>query len=109
MKRSLFSYAWSALARRRAKALALGFGLGLAVALVAAVLFLTDALRGEADRARLATPDLVVQRLVAGRPATVRASDAARLEGIPSVPRVRPRVWGYLFLPTLQGNVTVVG
>jgi ABC-type lipoprotein release transport system permease subunit len=26
-----------------------------------------------------------------------------------SVPSVRPRVWGYLFLPTLQGNVTVVG
>src|SRR5262249_36295142 len=109
VKRSLLSYAWGALARRRAKAFALALGLALAVALVGAVLFLTDALRGEADRARLATPDVVVQRLVAGRPATLREEDAKKLADIPSVPRVRPRVWGYLFLPTLQGNVTVVG
>jgi ABC-type lipoprotein release transport system permease subunit len=109
MKRSLLSYACNALARRRAKAVALAFGLALAVALVAAVLFLTDALKGEADRARLATPDVVVQRLVAGRPSTLHMSDAQKLEGIPSVPHVRPRVWGYLFLPTLQGNVTIVG
>jgi ABC-type lipoprotein release transport system permease subunit len=107
--RSLFAYALGALARRRAKAFALGLGLALAVALVGAVLFLTDALRGEADRARLATPDVVVQRVVAGRPATVRLGDAHKLEDIPSVPRVRARVWGYLFLPILQGNVTVIG
>jgi ABC-type lipoprotein release transport system permease subunit len=106
---SLLGYALAALARRRAKAFALGGGLTFAVALVAAVVFLTDALRAESDRARVALPDIVVQRLVGGRPATIALADAALLEGIPSLRGVRPRVWGYLFLPELQGNVTVIG
>jgi ABC-type lipoprotein release transport system permease subunit len=108
-KLGLFGYAAAAVWRRRAKAFALGGGLVFAVALVAAVLFLTDALRAEAERARLALPDILVQRLVAGRPTTIRASDAEALRDIPSVADVRPRVWGYLFLPALQGNVTIVG
>jgi len=106
---SLVGYALGALRRRRAKAFALGGGLSFAVALVAAVLFLTSALRAEADRASRAIPDVVVQRLSAGRPATIALEDAARLADIPSVRAVRPRVWGYVFLPELQGNVTVVG
>ncbi len=106
---SLLGYALGALERRRAKALALGGGLAFAVALVAAVLFLAAALRGEADRARGAIPDVVVQRLSSGRPATIALADAAKLGGIPSVRAVRARVWGYVFLPDLQGNVTVVG
>jgi ABC-type lipoprotein release transport system permease subunit len=109
MNASMLAYALGALARRRAKAIALVGGLAFAVALVAAVLFLADALRGEAERARSAIPDVVVQRLVAGRPATLKLADAKALEQIPSVSRIEPRVWGYLFLPSLQGNVTVVG
>src|SRR4051812_19052834 len=100
---SILGYALAAIARRRAKAVALGGGLAFAVALVSAVLFLTDALKGEADRARAAIPDIVVQRLIAGRPSTLTVADAKRLEDppIPSLRAVRPRVWGYLFLPDL--------
>lgn len=105
----LLGYAFGSLCRRRAKALALGAGLTLVVALVAAVLFLTDALRAEAERSRAAVPDVVVQRLVAGRPSVTRGADARALSGILGVTSVRPRVWGYVFLPELQGNVTVVG
>jgi ABC-type lipoprotein release transport system permease subunit len=104
----LLAYACSALGRRRAKAVALGGGLAFGVALVAAVLFLTGALRAEAERARAAIPDVVVQRLVAGRPGTIAIADAEPLRAIPSVRAVRPRVWGYVFLPDVQGNVTVV-
>jgi ABC-type lipoprotein release transport system permease subunit len=106
---SLIGYAMGALARRRAKAFALGGGLMFAVALVSAVLFLAAALRAEADRARDAIPDIVVQRLVAGRPATIDLAEAAKLTDISSVRAVRPRVWGYVFAPDLQGNVTVLG
>jgi ABC-type lipoprotein release transport system permease subunit len=111
-KRSSFlAFVFGSLARRRAKALALGGGLAFAVALVAAVLFLTDALRGEADRVRSAMPDVVVQRLVGGRPSVVRSADTAVVADppIPSVASVRARVWGYVFLPALQGNIVIVG
>lgn len=109
MKGSLLAYALGALARRKAKSIALGGGLAFAVALVAAVVFLTESLRAEAERAHAAQPDVVVQELVAGRPTTIPAADADKLKDIPSVRTVVPRVWGYVFLPSLQGNVTIIG
>jgi ABC-type lipoprotein release transport system permease subunit len=95
--------------RRRSRSIALGVGLALTVTLVAAVLFLTEALRAEAERAQVALPDVVVQRLIAGRPTAVKIADAKSIEDIDSVKSVRPRAWGYVFVPALQGNVTVVG
>ncbi len=109
MKASILAYALAALARRKARAFALGGGLAFGVALVAAVVFLTEALRAEAERAHAAHPDIVVQRLVGGRPTTIAAADRAKLEDIPSVRTVTPRVWGYVFVPALQGNVTIIG
>lgn len=109
MKGSLLAHALGALARRKARSVALGGGLAFAVALVAAVLFLTESLRGEAERAHAAHPDIVVQKLVAGRPTTIPASERAAIADIASVRAVTPRVWGYIFLPALQGNVTIVG
>ena len=109
MKLSILAFALQALARRKARALALGGGLAFAVALIGAVIFLTESLRAEAERAHLAQPDIVVQKLVGGRPTTIAAAEAAKLTDIPSVRTVTPRVWGYVFLPSLQGNVTIVG
>jgi ABC-type lipoprotein release transport system permease subunit len=106
---SLLAHALGAVARRGRKSLALGGGLAFAVALLAAVLFMTDALRAETERARAAQPDVVVQRLVGGRPSTLRAEDANKIRDIAAVRAVTPRVWGYVFLPSLQGNITVVG
>lgn len=109
MKMSLLVHALGALARRKARALALGGGLSFAVALVAAVIFLTGSLRAEAERAHGAQPDIVVQRMVGGRPALLTIADREKLDHIPSVRGIAPRVWGYVFLPALQGNVTIVG
>lgn len=109
MNGSLLAFAFGSVARRRARSLALGGGLAFAVALVAAVLFMVEALRAETERARAAHPDIVVQKLVAGRPTTIPADAAAKLADIPSVKGVTPRVWGYVFLPSLQGNVTIIG
>jgi ABC-type lipoprotein release transport system permease subunit len=106
---SLSAHAVGALGRRRAKNLALGGGLAFAVALVGAVLFLSDALRAEAERASAVMPDVTVERLVAGRPSSISMSDASKVKDFPSVRAVTPRVWGYLFLAGIEGNVTIVG
>jgi len=105
----MIAFAVGSLWRRRTRSVALVTGLALTVMLVAAVLFLTEALRGEAERGQVALPDVVVQRLIAGRPTVVKVSDAKAFEDIDSVKSSRSRVWGYVFLPALQGNVTVVG
>lgn len=109
MKLHLLGFALAATFRRRARSVALGGGLAFAVALVAAVVFLTESLRAESERARAAQPDVVVQRLIGGRPAVLSTTDAATLADVPSVREVTPRVWGYVFVPALQGNVTVMG
>lgn len=107
--RSLVAFASGALARKRGKTLALGAALALTVAMAAAILFLTDSLRAAAARVRGAAPDLVVQRLVAGRPATLDATVAAELVRIEAVKSVEPRVWGYIFVPAIAANVVVIG
>lgn len=106
---SLVGYAASSLARRWQRTAAVAGGLVLAVALVSAVLSLTDALRAEAGRSRAASPDLVVQRMLGGRPALIDEATSASIQKLPGVASVVPRVWGYLFLPAIQGNVTVMG
>lgn len=109
MKPSLLAFALGGILRRKAKSMALVSGLSFAVALIAAVLFMVESLRAEAERAHAAHPDIVVQKMVGGRPSTIDAREREKLVDIPSVRTVTPRVWGYVFLPQLQGNVTIIG
>jgi ABC-type lipoprotein release transport system permease subunit len=106
---ALMAFAARNLQRRRGRVVLTVVGMALSVALLGAALFLTDALRAAAARSRAETPALIVQRLVAGRPATLSTRDAEIVRAIPGVLSVRPRVWGYLFSPALQGNMTIVG
>jgi ABC-type lipoprotein release transport system permease subunit len=83
-------------------------GVTMATTLLAAVLFATTALKAETERARGTQPDLVVQRLVGGRPSLIDPAAVAFVAAMPGIRRVEPRVWGYVFLPSLRANVTVV-
>jgi ABC-type lipoprotein release transport system permease subunit len=106
---ALLAFAWGALARRRSRAIALLMGLLTATTLLAAVLFATSALKDEAERARAAQPDVVVQRLAGGRPGLIDPADVAFVAKLPGVRRAEPRVWGYVFVPSLRANITIVG
>ncbi len=106
---SLLSYAWDSLGRRRGKTIGLVGALATAFALLSAVLFATGALRAEAERSEETAPDLVVQQLLGGRPSLIAPELASFISKLPSVRSVAPRVWGYVFIPSLQANVTVVG
>jgi ABC-type lipoprotein release transport system permease subunit len=107
-QRALLVFALGSLRRRLGRQLALGLALGLVVGAYASVLWLTDGLRAEWRAAIEGTPDLVVQRLVAGRPGLIDA-DADVVPAGPGVRSVRPRVWGYVFVEAIAANATVVG
>jgi ABC-type lipoprotein release transport system permease subunit len=81
----------------------------LVVTLLTAVLFATSALRSEAERGRKTQPDVLVQHLAGGRPALIDPNTVSFLQRLPGVRRATPRVWGYVFLPSLKANVTVIG
>jgi ABC-type lipoprotein release transport system permease subunit len=97
------------LRRRPGRTVALLGAVAMVVTLLAAVLFATSALKGEAERGRRTQPDVVVQKLSGGRPALIDPSTVAFLQRLPGVRRAAPRVWGYVFLPSLKANVTVIG
>jgi ABC-type lipoprotein release transport system permease subunit len=106
---ALLRFALGSLARRRVRNLAVGLGLTFIAWYLASVFFLVDALRQEYRAGTQEIPDITVQRLVAGRPGLLHPDAAAGIAEIPGVIRVRPRVWGYVFFPSLSGNLTVVG
>ncbi len=106
---ALFRFAAGSLVRQRRRSFAVVLALTAAVTVLAAALFVASALSAEAARAEAGAHDLVVSRLVAGRPALLEVGLADELARVPGVRGASARVWGPLFVPLLQGNVTVVG
>ncbi len=107
-QRSLLDYTLASLGRRRGKNLSLVLVYGLTVFAVASTLFLTEALRAEAAEVLRGGPDVVVQRLVAGRHDLIPAAEVERLAAIRGVERAVGRRWGYLYRPASQANLTVM-
>jgi len=106
---AVLDFALGATRRRLGRNVAIAAGLAFVVGLVASVLLLTSALQREFALGVESTPDLTVQHVVGGRPALIDPSVAATLRELPAVRSVRARVWGYLFVPSLEANITVVG
>lgn len=106
---SLAGYAGQALARRRGRTLALLAALTVTSAASASVFFLGESLRAASDALLDRAPALTVQRLAAGRAVLIDEAELAPIGRLPSVRSVRPRVWGYVYQPALEGNLVVIG
>lgn len=113
MKRqlALLDYALGALRRRSRRNLAIMLGLAALVSMWSATVFLAEALRVEYRALVSGLPDLTVQRLVAGRPALIAEDDRRAIESLelPGLRAIHARVWGYLYVTPLEGNVVVLG
>lgn len=107
-QRYLLDFALGSLARRKGKNLALTGVYALTVGALASVLFLTYALRTEAALVLRDAPEVVVQRMVAGRHDLLPAAYLDGLRAIRGVAEVRGRLWGYTFDPLSRANYTVL-
>ena len=107
-QRSILDFALSSLLRRRGKNAALLAVYTAVVFLLASTMFLLSALRREASLILADAPDVVVQRLVAGRMDLVPAAYAERLRGIRGVRSARPRLWGYHYDATRKATFTLM-
>lgn len=105
---SLLDYAFGAALRRRGRNLAIVLGLAMVLALAESVTMLTSALRAEYERGATVVPDLVVQTLIGGRPGLIANDALNELSTRPGVRTVEPRVWGYVYLPSVEANITIV-
>ncbi len=106
--RNIIDFALSSLARRKGKNLSLLAMYVLIVFLTAVIVFSTAALKREARLILDGAPDIVVQRMIAGRNDPVPAGYGPRLAAIAGVQEVRPRLWGYYYDPVFGANYTVM-
>ena len=105
-QRYLLDFTLSSLGRRKGKNLALSALYTLVVFGLASVLMFTQALRGEALRILDGAPDVVVQRLVAGRHDLIPEDRVERLSRIRGVQEARGRLWGYYYDVSARANLT---
>jgi hypothetical protein len=107
-QRYVIDFTLSSLARRRGKNLSLLVVYALLVFSLASVLFFTDALRREAALVLRDAPEVIVQKLAAGRHDLVPARWVDELARIRGVASARGRLWGYYFDPVTRANYTVL-
>ena len=105
---ALLEFALASLLRHRGKTAALGAVLTLIVFLPASLAFLRSSVRFEAVALLQDAPDLVVQRLVAGRQEVVPQGAVDAVRAIPGVARAHGRLWGYYYDASGGANYTVV-
>ena len=108
-ERALLVFALGSLQRRRGRSISLFVSLAFVSFLIASLLFVSSGLRAEYQDGTAAMPDLTVQRLVGGRPATIPAKIYNQINNLPAVKGASARVWGYLYVPSAEGNVVVLG
>jgi len=106
--RGIIDFACSSLLRRKGKNISLVLVYTLMVAVVASVIFFVQALKREAALILKEAPDMVVQRMVAGRHDLIPLSYGEKIGAIRGVGAVHPRLWGYYYDPVYRANYTLM-
>ena len=106
--RSVLDFALSSLLRRKGRNLALTAVYTLVVFVLASLVFFVQALKHEARELLEHAPDMVVQRMVAGRHDPMPASQVEAIREIRGVEEAEARIWGYYYDPVYGGNLTVM-
>jgi ABC-type lipoprotein release transport system permease subunit len=107
-QRNILDFTLSCLWRRRGKNLALVVVYTLVVFSLGSVMFFTQALKNETAIILSGTPEIIVQRLVAGRHELIPVAYAQKINTIRGVESVKDRVWGYYFDPIGRANYTLM-
>jgi ABC-type lipoprotein release transport system permease subunit len=106
--RNIIDFALSSLSRRKGKNLSLLLVYTLIVFMIASIIFFVQALKREAQLTLREAPDMVVQRLMAGRQDLVPVSMAEEIASIRGVGSVKPRLWGYYYDAAVGANYTLM-
>ncbi|MFN3398048.1 MAG: ABC transporter permease [Sulfurimicrobium sp.] len=105
-QKALIDFTLASLARRKIKNLGLLLVYTLIVFLLASVMLFTHALRKEAGKVLENSPEVIVQRLVAGRHDLIPPGYLERIGRIRGVQKKEGRLWGYYYDGVLKANYT---
>jgi ABC-type lipoprotein release transport system permease subunit len=107
-QRNILDFTLSSLLRRKGRNAALVFVYVFVVFLLASVVFLVHSMKEEAQAVLRDAPEIVVQKLVAGRHDLIPESYIGKIRGIRGVQAAKARLWGYYFEPLNGANYTVI-
>ncbi|NTV12562.1 MAG: FtsX-like permease family protein [Desulfobulbaceae bacterium] len=105
---NLLDYSLASLRRRKLKNLGIMLVFAAVIFLIASFQFLTASLTATAQDLLAEAPEIVIQKLSAGRQEALPLSYLVRLEGLYGIRTVAPRIWGYYFSETSGANFTVL-
>jgi ABC-type lipoprotein release transport system permease subunit len=105
-QRHLIDFTLASLARRKIKNLGLLVVYTLLVFVLASVALYTHALRTEATKVLAGTPEIVLQRLVAGRHDLIPPGYIEQIGRIRGVQKKEGRLWGYYYDSVVKANYT---
>jgi lipoprotein-releasing system permease protein len=107
-QKNVIDFTLSCLFRRKGKNAALILVYTLVVFMAASVVFFTHSIKEEASILLKGSPEMVVQRMVAGRHELIPMNYADRIKEIRGVSGVRGRLWGYYYDPVIGANYTLI-
>jgi ABC-type lipoprotein release transport system permease subunit len=107
-QRYILDFTLASMTRRKGRNLALLVVYAAVVFMLASVMFFACALKKEAALLLQGSPDIVVQRMVAGRQELIPTEYLTRLRSIRGVSSGTSRLWGYYYYPSAKANFTVM-
>ncbi len=107
-QRNLIDFTLSSLRRRLGKNIALVLTFTTVVFFLGSVTLFTQALKKEAALILKGTPEILVQRMIAGRHDLMPLAYADRIRQIRGVTSLTPRLWGYYYDPAVKANYTLM-
>jgi len=107
-QRYLIDFTLSSLLRRKGKNLGLLLVYVAIVFMLASVMLFTHSLRKEAGIVLQNSPQIILQRVVAGRHALIPASYLEKIGRMRGVIKKQGRLWGYLYDPAVKANYTMM-
>lgn len=106
---NLLDYTLSSVWRRKFKNISVVAVFSTVIFLLASFQFLTGSLATSAEQILSSVPEIVVQKMVAGRQESMPLAHGATLRSLFGIRSITPRIWGYYFDETNGANYTVIG
>ena len=106
--RNILDYTLQALLRRKFKNIGIIIVFTSMISILGSIIFLSYSFKREATLILNASPELIVQRVMAGRHDLIHISLMKDIAEIPGVRKVEPRFWGYYYDSLIKANYTLI-
>ena len=107
-QRHFIDFTLASLLRRKWKNITLIIVYTIIVFLIASVIFLTEAIRFEAESVLQDAPQMILQKIVAGRHDLIPLAYIPIIKNIRGILSIKARYWGYYFDPVTNANYTLM-